>query len=122
MHPALTLQPDDGFSYLAMRKLFYHLFQLWVFLAHDLIKLHRLHACFLKLSEDATCFDRFMLTCIANEQHAVIRVKSSQELVHLFCRCERRFIEYVQAVLAGIRPLPLHQVHLQGGSLDPCFT
>ena len=56
MDATLPLQPSNGFSHCSPRKLFDHLFQFWVFLAHNLFELHRLHTRFLKLREDAPGF------------------------------------------------------------------
>ena len=74
MDATLPRQPGNGVSHLAPRQLFDHLFQFRVFLAYNFVELHRLHARFLKLREDATGFHRFMLARVAHQQNTVVRM------------------------------------------------
>lgn len=50
-----------------------NLLERWVFLPHNLIQSSCLDPGFLQLLIRAACFDGLMLTCVANEQHAVGR-------------------------------------------------
>src|ERR1700679_1502967 len=122
MHPALPLQSYDGLSYLAACELLDYLLQLRIFLTHDLIELHRLHTRVLELREDAPRFDGFMLARVAHQQDTIIWMKADQKLMHLLRRCQRRLVQYIEALFAGIRLSPTRQVHLEGRSLDSCLT
>ena len=72
MDAALPFQIFDRLYYLATRKLPDHLFQLRVFLAHDLFELHRPHPGNLQLREGPPGLDCLMLPPITNQKHAVV--------------------------------------------------
>ena len=88
-----------------MRQLLDGLLQLRVALPDNLIQLHSPHSRFLKLREWAACFDGFMLARVAYQKNAVIRMEPFNELVHLASGGERRFVEHIQSLLAGVRLL-----------------
>lgn len=93
MDAALSLQVLYGLAYLSTRKLLDHLFQLRVFLAHDLVQLHRFHAGVLELRERTPGLDRLMLPPIANQEHAIVGMQTIHKLVHLFGGRKRGFVE-----------------------------
>ena len=64
---ALPLQSGNCLPNLAMREMLDGLLQLRVFLAHDLIELHRFHAAILHLREDTASPHRFLLPGEASE-------------------------------------------------------
>src|ERR1700723_1093297 len=59
-----------------------------------------------------------MLARIAYEQNSVFRLKALDEFVHLSCGSERRFIEHVKSLLAGIRLFAPSQMPLQSRCLN----
>ena len=73
----------NGVLYVAPRKLLDHSFQFGVFLAHDLFELYGLHASILQLCKRASSLDRFVLPPISDQQHAIIRTKPLNKLMHL---------------------------------------
>src|ERR1019366_5719579 len=89
-------------AYFAPCKLLNYLFQFWVFLAHDLFELHRFHAGVLELREGRPGLNRLMLPPVTDEQHTVIRMEPGYKLMHLPGRCQRGFVEHIEALLAGI--------------------
>ncbi len=62
-------------AHFAACKLLDHLFQFWVFLAHDLFEFHRFHTGILELREGPPGLNRLMLPPVADEQHTVIRME-----------------------------------------------
>ena len=90
----------DCFVHFAPRKLFDHPFQLRVFLAYDLFKLHRLPTSVRELREGPSGFDRLKLPPVADEQHTVIRMEPG--LMYLPGRCQRGFVEHIKPLLPGI--------------------
>ena len=112
MGSALPIEILYCFAHLAPRKLFDHLFQFRVSLAHDLFELHCLHASVLELRERPSGLDRLMLPPVADEQYTVIRMEPVQKLMHLPGRCRRRFVEHIEPFLAGIWLLSTYQMLL----------
>ncbi len=66
MYSSLVIKAGNRLSDLAAYQLLHSIFQLWIALPHNLIKLCCLHSCFLKLSKGPSCLDRLMLPRIAN--------------------------------------------------------
>lgn len=87
MDSTLPVKILDCFVHFAPHKLFDHLFQFRVLLAHDLFKLHRFHASVLELREGPPGLNRLMLPPVADEQHTVIRMEPVHKLMHLPGRC-----------------------------------
>ena len=112
MDPPLPVKVLNGLPHFTARKLLDHGFQFRVFLAHDLIEPDRLHACVLKLCEGPPGLHSLMLPPVAYEQHAVIRMEPVYEFMHLPGRCQRRFVEHIKALLAGVGLLPPRQMLL----------
>ncbi len=83
MDPTLPLKILDGFAHFASSELLDYPLQLRIFLAHDLLELHSLHACVLELRERPPGLDRFMLPTVADQKHAVIRMETIQKVMHL---------------------------------------
>ena len=66
MDSALPVKILYCFQYFALGKLLDHLFQFWVFLAHNLFELHRFHTGVLKLREGSPGLNRLMLPPVAD--------------------------------------------------------
>src|SRR5208282_5969305 len=96
----------------AASKLLDHLFQLRVFLAHDLFESYRLHSRVLELREGLPGLDCLMLPPVADEQYTIIRMEPVHKLMHLPGRCQRGFVEHIEPFLAGIRLLSTYQMPL----------
>src|SRR5271167_1974272 len=112
MDSALPVEILYCLLYFALGKLLDHLFQFWVFLAHDLFELHRFHTSVLELREGTPGLNRLMLPPVANEQHTLIRMEPVHKLMHLPGRCQRGFVEHIEAFLSGIRLLSTYQMLL----------
>ncbi len=112
MDAALPVKILYCFLYFALGKLLDYLFQFWVFLAHDLFELHRLHSSVLELREGPTGLNRLMLPPVADEQHTVIRMEPIHKLMHLPGRCQRGFVEYIEPFFPAIRLLSTYQMLL----------
>jgi hypothetical protein len=105
MDPALSAKAFDRRADFATRQLLDCLLQLQVALPDDLIQFRCPHTGFLKLSERPARFDSLMLPRVADQENAVIGSKPFNKFVHLAGGGERRFVEYIQPLLAGIGPL-----------------
>jgi hypothetical protein len=100
MDAALPVKILDCLSHFAARKLLDGLFQLRVFLAHDLIEPDRLHACVLKLCKGPPGLHGLMLSPVAYQQHAVVRMKPVHKFMQLPGRCHRGFVEHIEPFFA----------------------
>lgn len=106
MDSALLAKALNCRANFAARQLLDCLLQLGVALPDDLIQLGCPHTGFLKLCERAARFYSLVLSRVADQENAVIGSKPLYEFVHLASGGERRFVEYIQPLLAGIGPLP----------------
>ena len=66
-HTALIFQHPNACYHVGFGEMFNHLQQFGVFLAHDLVKLGRLHPGSLQLLEGLTRLDRLMLPNVTHE-------------------------------------------------------
>src|SRR6266702_8013956 len=102
MHAALRSKVLNSFPYLSPRKMLYHLFEFRVFLADNLLELHRLHTGILKLGKGPPSLDCLMLPPVAYQQYPVVRMEPVYEFLQLPCRCQRGFVEDIQAFPAFV--------------------
>ncbi|SEF64934.1 hypothetical protein SAMN05421819_0698 [Bryocella elongata] len=82
VYSALLIKTLDGGSHLSACQLFDDMLQLWIELANDVIQCSRPHPGFLQLRERTACFDGLMLATISNQEHPVVSMETSDELVH----------------------------------------
>src|SRR5271157_243475 len=101
MDSALLVKILYRLAHFAASNVFNYLFQFWVFLAHDLFELHRLHTGVLELREGPPGLNRLMLPPVADEQYTVIRMEPVDKLIHLPGRRQRGFVEHIEPFLAG---------------------
>ncbi len=102
---------------LAARKLLDHLPQFRVFLAHDLFQPDRHHACILELRKWPPGLYSLMLPPVADQQDTIIGMEPVHEFMQLPGRCQRRFVEHIEPLLAGVGLLAARQMLLQRGCL-----
>ena len=72
MHAAAGIEFLHRLSDLPSRELFYNFLERRVFLPHDLVQSSRLDSRFLQLLIRLARFNRLVLACVANEQHAIV--------------------------------------------------
>jgi hypothetical protein len=112
MDSPLPVKILDSLSDFASRKLLNYVFQIWVFLAHDLMEPDRHHARILKLREWPPGLNRFVLPSVTNQQHAVVWMEPVYKLMQLPCRCHRGFVEHVEPFFACVGLLTARQMLL----------
>ena len=95
------LERFKGSGYLAAGQQFDGGFQRRVFLPNDLVELGGAHSGFLQLLEWAACFDALVLTCVADQEHAVVGAKTGKELAHLIGAGKAGLINKVEVLLSG---------------------
>ena len=117
MDAALPVKVLDCLMNLAPRKLLDDSFQFRVFLPHDLFEPDRHHARILKLRKRPPGLYGFMLPPVADQQDTVIGMEPVHEFMQLPGRCQRGFVEHIQALFARVGLLAARQMFLQRG----CF-
>ena len=95
----LRVELPDRRAHLAPRELLHDGLQRRVVLPHDRVEACGLDAGLLQLLVRPTSFDTVMLSRVAHEQHAVVRLETRQERVHLSRAGEARFIEHIESLL-----------------------
>jgi hypothetical protein len=113
MDTALPTKALDCRSDFATRQLLDCLLQLRIALPDNLVQLGCPHTGFLKLREGPARFDSLVLPYVADQKNAVTGSKPLDEFVHLAGGGERRFVEYIQPLLAGIGSLSLGKMMLK---------
>ncbi len=113
MHPALPLKPLHGLADLSTGKLLDHLFELRVLLADNLFELHRPHTSFLQLRERPPCFDRLMLSRVADQENPVVRMEPPHKVIHLPGRSKRALVEHIEPLVSGVGLMASGEMGLQ---------
>jgi hypothetical protein len=114
MHSTLLVEILYRFPYIATGELFYGVFERFVFLAHDLIKVRCFHPGLLQLLVRSASLHCFMLPRIADKQHPVLIVQSVQKLVQLLRARQAGFVEDIERLLSVIGPALAVEMPLQG--------
>ena len=83
MHAPLVLEAAYRLVHLAARELFDDLLQGRIVLSDDRVEMDGLHAGLLELLIRPSGLDGLMLADVADEQHAILRAETVQEVVHL---------------------------------------
>jgi hypothetical protein len=97
------------------------LLEVRVALSQNLAEFYGRHACFLKLRERSACLDGFVLPRVTNQENAIIPMQALDKLVNLPRGCERRLVDHIESLLAGVGLLAARKLPLQRGSLNACF-
>ncbi len=92
MHSSLPVQIADRFVDFPAGESLDRFFERWVSLPDDLVEMGCPHSGSLQLMVGSACLDCFMLAHIANEQHSVVRLQSTQEFIDLASAGETRFV------------------------------
>src|ERR1700679_245267 len=114
MHAALLVEIRYGSVNIPAGKLFHSLLKCRFLLPDDLMQACRMHPRLLQLPIRSAGLYGLMLPLVTYEEHAVGALQSMQQLIHLFCARETRFVQDVKRLLSAIGLLGAGQMALQG--------
>src|SRR5258708_29149820 len=118
MHAALLVEIRYRSVNIPAGKLFHSLLKFWFLLPDDLMQTCSVHPRFLELPIGSARFYRLMLPLVPDQEHTVASVQAMQQLVHLFCARETRFVQDVKPLLFAVLLLTADQMPLQGTGFD----
>jgi hypothetical protein len=120
VHASLLTKLRDGFTYPTLRQVLNDVLEICIALPDDFVQLRRLHAGVLELLERLASIHCLVLARVSDQERAIVRTHSLEELSGLFRTDEAGFINDVE-VSPSTASRRLSQVGLKRRRFDASF-